>query len=462
LNYTHKKTKKINTLPKKIFIKTFGCQMNEYDSNRIADIAKENNFERTEDYSKIDCYILNTCHIREKASEKVYHDIGRLKKNYKNKKKPFVLITGCVAQAENDEMLRREPYIDAVVGPQSYHDIPKILSNLESKSKRKKFNLTEFDVIKKFDTLNKIVNPNSNISSFITIQEGCDKFCNFCVVPYTRGAEYSRSMKEIIEEAKNIISNGAREIILLGQNVNAYNFTNDNKKIRLSDLISELEKLKNLKRIRYTTSHPRDMTQDLINCHKKSKKLMPFLHLPIQSGSNKILENMNRKHSREEYLSIIDRLLKAKPNMKFSSDFIVGYPGESDEDFNETITLIKKVKFINSFSFIYNSRPGTPASNQKQIDEKTQKRRLILLQNILRDIQIQENSSKVGKFVNVLIENKMKNHSRYFGRSDNFTPVILSDVYEKDIGKVVATKIQKYNRNTLFGIKEKKEREEAA
>ena len=436
--------------------------MNEYDSNRIADIAKENNFERTEDYSKIDCYILNTCHIREKASEKVYHDIGRLKKNYKNKKKPFVLITGCVAQAENDEMLRREPYIDAVVGPQSYHDIPKILSNLESKSKRKKFNLTEFDVIKKFDTLNKIVNPNSNISSFITIQEGCDKFCNFCVVPYTRGAEYSRSMKEIIEEAKNIISNGVREIILLGQNVNAYNFTNDNKKIRLSDLISELEKLKNLKRIRYTTSHPRDMTQDLINCHKKSKKLMPFLHLPIQSGSNKILENMNRKHSREEYLSIIDRLLKAKPNMKFSSDFIVGYPGESDEDFNETITLIKKVKFINSFSFIYNSRPGTPASNQKQIDEKTQKRRLILLQNILRDIQIQENSSKVGKFVNVLIENKMKNHSRYFGRSDNFTPVILSDVYEKDIGKVVTTKIQKYNRNTLFGIKEKKEREEAA
>ena len=436
--------------------------MNEYDSNRIADIAKENNFERTEDYSKIDCYILNTCHIREKASEKVYHDIGRLKKNYKNKKKPFVLITGCVAQAENDEMLRREPYIDAVVGPQSYHDIPKILSNLESKSKRKKFNLTEFDVIKKFDTLNKIVNPNSNISSFITIQEGCDKFCNFCVVPYTRGAEYSRSMKEIIEEAKNIISNGAREIILLGQNVNAYNFTNDNKKIRLSDLISELEKLKNLKRIRYTTSHPRDMTQDLINCHEKSKKLMPFLHLPIQSGSNKILENMNRKHSREEYLSIIDRLLKAKPNMKFSSDFIVGYPGESDEDFNETITLIKKVKFINSFSFIYNSRPGTPASNQKQIDEKTQKRRLILLQNILRDIQIQENSSKVGKFLNVLIENKMKNQSRYFGRSDNFTPVILSDVYEKDIGKVVTTKIQKYNRNTLFGIKEKKEREEAA
>ena len=208
--------------------------MNEYDSNRIADIAKENNFERTEDYSKIDCYILNTCHIREKASEKVYHDIGRLKKNYKNKKKPFVLITGCVAQAENDEMLRREPYIDAVVGPQSYHDIPKILSNLESKSKRKKFNLTEFDVIKKFDTLNKIINPNSNISSFITIQEGCDKFCNFCVVPYTRGAEHSRSMKEIIEEAKNIISNGAREIILLGQNVNAYNFTNDNKKIRIN------------------------------------------------------------------------------------------------------------------------------------------------------------------------------------------------------------------------------------
>ncbi len=434
--------------------------MNEYDSNRIADIVKSKNYVLTEDAKNIDCYVLNTCHIREKATEKVYHDIGRLKKNYKNKKKPIVLITGCVAQAENEEMLKREPYIDAVVGPQSYHKLPEILSKL--KNSGKKINLTDFDVIQKFDKLNTIKNSDSNVSSFITIQEGCDKFCNFCVVPYTRGAEHSRSAKEIINEAKNLVSNGAKEITLLGQNVNAYNYSASERKIKLSDLISELQDLKDLKRIRYTTSHPKDMTNDLINCHKKVKKLMPFLHLPVQSGSNKILKSMNRKHTREEYLSIIQNLVKARPDINFSSDFIVGYPGETEKDFNDTLSLVKEVNFINSFSFIYNPRPGTPASYLKEIDKETQKKRLIILQNLLEDIQTKANKKKVGKLKEVLVENKMKNQSNYFGRINNSVPVVISNANEKDVGKIVHVRIKNYNRNTLFGVKENVESEVAA
>ena len=273
--------------------------MNEYDSNRISHLIEKIGYKKTEILENTDCYILNTCHIREKATEKVYHDIGRLKKIYRNKKKPIVLVTGCVAQAENDEMLKRETYIDAVVGPQSYQNIPKILTQLNKKSMR--LNFTDFDVIEKFDKLNILENFNSKISSFITIQEGCDKFCNFCVVPYTRGTEYSRSPNEIIEEAKKLILNGAKEIILLGQNVNAYNYKFEKKNFKLSNLIRELSEIEGLKRIRYTTSHPNDMSDDLIDCYKDVKKLMPFLHLPAQSGSNKILEKMNRKYTRENY-----------------------------------------------------------------------------------------------------------------------------------------------------------------
>ena len=434
--------------------------MNEYDSNRIADIVKSKDYVLTEDVKNIDCYVLNTCHIREKATEKVYHDIGRLKKNYKNKKKPIVLITGCVAQAENEEMLKREPYIDAVVGPQSYHELPEILSEL--KNSRKKINLTDFDVIQKFDKLNTIKNSDSNVSSFITIQEGCDKFCNFCVVPYTRGAEHSRSAKEIIDEAKNLVSNGVKEITLLGQNVNAYNYSAPEGKIKLSNLISQLKDLKDLKRIRYTTSHPKDMTKDLIDCHKKVKKLMPCLHLPVQSGSNKILKSMNRKHTREEYLSIIQNLVKARPDINFSSDFIVGYPGETEKDFNDTLSLVKEVNFINSFSFIYNPRPGTPASHLKEIDKETQKKRLIILQNLLEDIQTKANKKKVGKLKEVLVENKMKNQSNYFGRANNSTSVVISNANEQDVGKIIHVRIKNYNRNTLFGIKENVESEVAA
>ena len=283
----------------KIFIKTFGCQMNEYDSNRIYDSVKKIGFEKTDIYEEANCYLINTCHIRDKAKEKVYHEIGRVKKFFRSKVKPLVVITGCVAQAEHEEMLKREPYIDLVLGPQSYHKInDKILDYQKNK---KKLEDTEFDVTAKFEYLSKIKNQSKKISSFLTIQEGCDKFCHFCVVPFTRGPEYSRPFKEILEEAKFLVGSGAKEITLLGQNVNAYNFEG----LRLSDLILEIDKIPGIDRIRYTTSHPKDMTEDLIKVYKTSKKIMPLVHLPVQSGSDKVLKLMNRKHTVRNYLDII-------------------------------------------------------------------------------------------------------------------------------------------------------------
>ena len=288
--------------------------MNEYDSNRIYDLTSVIGFNKTDLRKNADCFVLNTCHIREKATEKVYHEIGRLKKDFRNKKKPLVIVTGCVAQAESKEMLKREPYIDMAIGPQSYHKISDLILNYKRKEK---INETEFDVLKKFDDLEKVKNSQNKISSFLTIQEGCDKFCNFCVVPYTRGPEYSRPFYQIINEAKCLINNGVREIILIGLNVNAYSFYENEKKYKLSDLIKELNNIKNLKRIRLTTSHPKDMTDDLINCYQDCEKLMPSLHLPIQSGSDKVLKLMNRKHNRDFYISIIEKLKKLIKILKF-------------------------------------------------------------------------------------------------------------------------------------------------
>ena len=278
--------------------------MNKYDSNRIYDITSKIGFYKTDVKKEADCFILNTCHIREKATEKVYHEIGRVKKDFRNLNKPIVIVSGCVAQAETEEMQKREPYIDMVIGPQSYHRIPDLILNYQ----RKKlfFNETEFDVVNKFDYLQKIPNSQNTISSYLTIQEGCDKFCHFCVVPYTRGPEYSRPLNQIIDEAENMVNNGVREITLLGQNVNAYNFFDNKINYKLSSLIRKLNNIKKLKRIRYTTSHPKDMTDDLINCYKDCEKLVPFLHLPIQSGSDRILKLMNRKHDKKYYLSIIN------------------------------------------------------------------------------------------------------------------------------------------------------------
>jgi tRNA-2-methylthio-N6-dimethylallyladenosine synthase len=418
--------------------------MNEYDSNRILDLMKNINYVRTKKIEEANCFILNTCHIREKATDKVYHEIGRVKKNFRNKKKPIVLIAGCVAQAEGEILLKKEKYIDAVIGPQSYQEINKTILNLENKLE--KINLTEFDTVEKFDQLNVIKNSDNRVSSFLTIQEGCDKFCKFCVVPYTRGPEHSRSIKEIVSEAKQLVTNGAKEIILLGQNVNAYNFKN----YKLSNLIYELSKIKNLKRIRYTTSHPKDVTKDLIQAHQKCEKLMPLLHLPVQSGSTNILEKMNRNHTIKDYLEKIEDLKQLKPSIKFSSDFIIGYPGETDEDFEQTISLMKKVKFINSYSFIFSPRPGTPAANQEEVGFSTAKKRLLVFQNVANDIKKKYRKSLINTVSKVLFENKVKENNAYFGRDEYFNSVIVKSS-ENLTGKIKNIKINKCNHNTLFG-----------
>ena len=436
----------------KIFIKTFGCQMNEYDSNRIYHSVKKIGFEKTEDLESANCYILNTCHIRDKAKEKVYHEIGRVKKVYRNKAKPIVVVAGCVAQAENQEMLKREPYIDIIIGPQSYHKINDLIKNFVSKKQKEE---TEFDTISKFEYFDKIENKDNKVSAFLTIQEGCDKFCHFCVVPFTRGPEYSRSFHKIIIEAENLVKNGAKEITLLGQNVNAYSYKENSKEYRLSDLINHLEKYSELERIRYTTSHPRDMTEDLIDCYNSSKKLMPFVHLPIQSGSNKILKLMNRKHTVETYIEIYERLKKINPEIEFSSDFIISYPGETDDDFNDTLNLVKKIRFINSFSFIFSPRPGTKAANLELIDKEISKERLLQIQEHLFKHQLKMNKSLINKSIDVLVENKIDGQSKLFGRNKYMNSVIFEgDV--KNIGKILKVKIDKVNQNSLFGKFEKK------
>ncbi len=438
-------------MSKKIFIKTFGCQMNEYDSNRIYDSVKRLGFTKSKDQNNLDCFILNTCHIRDKAKEKVYHEIGRFKKLYKKKNKPIVVVAGCVAQAENQEMLKREPYIDIVIGPQSYH---KINDKLKNFIKDNKIEETEFDSVSKFNYFDNIENQNSKVSSFLTIQEGCDKFCTFCVVPYTRGPEYSRPFNKIISEAENLIKNGVKEIILLGQNVNAYSYNDKLKEYRISDLINKLESYSELKRIRYTTSHPKDMTDDLIECYSSSKKLMPFVHLPIQSGSNKILKLMNRKHTVEQYIEVYERIKKINPLVEFSSDFIISYPGETNEDFNDTLSLIKKLKFINSYSFIFSPRPGTKASNLKMIDKEISKERLLKIQENLFKFQLKLNKSLINKTIDVLVENKMNDQNKLFGRNKYMNSVIF-DGDHNFIGKNINVKIIDVNQNSLFGKTQK-------
>ena len=430
---------------KKIFIKTFGCQMNEYDSNRIFDTVQKIGYTKTENYEDAHCYILNTCHIRDKAKEKVYHEIGRVKKIFRFRQKPLVIITGCVAQAENQEMLNREPYIDLIIGPQSYHKINDMILKFFEKKKKKEE--TEFDATSKFKYLSNIKNESGKVSAFLTIQEGCDKFCHFCVVPFTRGPEYSRPFQQIIDEAKYLVDNGSKEIILLGQNVNAYN---DSKSYRLSNLILEIEKLSGIERIRYTTSHPKDMTEDLFDVYRGSKKLMPLIHLPVQSGSDKVLNFMNRKHTINQYLKIFDKFKEINSKIEFSSDFIVGYPGEDKQDFENTFELIKKLKFINSYSYIFSPRPGTVAADLNLIERKVSMERLEKIQNQLFENQIRMNKSLENKIISVLVENLTKDKNQVFGRSEYMTPVIFNGNI-KDIGKIVRVKINKSNRSTLFG-----------
>ncbi len=436
--------KNLSKMSQKIFIKTFGCQMNEYDSSRIYDSVKKIGFEKTNNYEDANCYLLNTCHIRDKAKEKVYHEIGRVKKIFRSKQKPLVIIAGCVAQAENQEMLRREPYIDLVVGPQSYHKINDTILN--HVRKKKKMEETEFDAVSKFKYFSKIKNEAGKVSSFLTIQEGCDKFCHFCVVPYTRGPEYSRPFQQIIDEAKYLTERGTKEIILLGQNVNAYK----DGKNRLSNLILEIEKISDIRRIRYTTSHPKDMTEDLIDVYKNSQKLMPLVHLPVQSGSDKILKLMNRKHTIKDYLYIFEKLKKINNKIEFSSDFIIGYPGEEEEDFKNTLSLIKKINFINSYSFIFSPRPGTVAFDLELTDKKTSMQRLETIQNKLYQNQINRNILSKNQTIDVLVENLTDDKTQTFGRSEYMTSVVFNGKKEH-IGKIVSVKIKKFNRTTLFG-----------
>ena len=340
-------------------------------------------------------------------------------------------------------MLKREPYIDLVIGPQAYHKInDKILNYTE----KQKIEETEFDAESKFNYLSRIKNQSSSSSSFLTVQEGCDKFCHFCVVPFTRGPEYSRPFDQIINEAKNLADQGTKELILLGQNVNAYN--NDGKK--LSHLILEIEKINQIKRIRYTTSHPRDMTDDLVDVYKNTEKLMPLVHLPVQSGSNKVLNLMNRKHTIKEYLNIFEKLKKINKSIEFSSDFIIGYPGEEIKDFNETLDLIREIQFINSYSYIFSPRPGTVAENLKLIDKKISLKRLEKIQNELFKYQMEKNKSLENKIIKVLIENQTKDKTKLFGRSEYMIPVITNGNLNC-VGKILSIKINKSNRSTLFG-----------
>ncbi|NCW79913.1 MAG: tRNA (N6-isopentenyl adenosine(37)-C2)-methylthiotransferase MiaB [Pelagibacteraceae bacterium] len=432
-------------MSKNFYIKTFGCQMNEYDSNRIADLLQSIDLKRVDDEQLADYFIFNTCHIREKATQKVYSDIGKIKKIFRDKRsKPTFILAGCVAQAESSVVFEKSDFVDIVVGPQAYHKLPGIIQ--EHDQNREKICNTDLDVSEKFDTLNSYKNNFSKVSSFVTIQEGCDKFCKFCVVPYTRGPEFSRSADTIIKEVQNLVDYGTREVVLLGQNVSAYQHEDFN----LAKLIKQIATIAKLERIRFTTSHPNDFDEELINIFKYEPKLMPQLHLPVQSGSNKILELMNRKHTREFYLDLISKFKSARSDIEFSSDFIVGYPGETEEDFEQTISLVEEVQFSNSYSFIYSQRPGTPAVDLDQISKPVAQKRLEKLQQVLFDLQLKSNASKINQKTKVLIENMTSTANQFFGRNEYMQPVFIN-ANNCIIGNVIDVSIHSYKRNNLFG-----------
>ena len=396
----------------KIYIKSYGCQMNVYDSNRILDLFKNKNYERVEDPNDANLVVLNTCHIREKAVEKVYSDIGRINKIKKNKSKDDykLVIAGCVAQAEGKEIKKRAPSVDFVVGPQSYHDLPDMLDTSD------KIISDEFTQNEKFKNL--LYNSAGGVSEFVSIQEGCDKFCSFCVVPYTRGPEFSRPVNDILNEIEKYVSQGVKEIIFLGQNVNAYHGVGlDGKSKDLAYLINKVSEVENLSRIRYMTSHPIDMTDSLIKVHKTNHKLMPFLHLPIQSGSDKILKDMNRKHTVDSYKKIVDKLRNERPDIALSSDFIVGYPNETDRDFEDTMKFIDDVEFVIAYSFMYSQRPGTPAQKKDNVTLADKKARLTAIQSLLKEQQKKFNKSFVGSNMEILFEKKGRYQDQYIGRS---------------------------------------------
>ena len=443
---------------KKFKVKTFGCQMNVYDSQKISDIFYKLGYKNTFIDEEADIYIINTCHIRNKAKHKLYSELGRIykiKKNrFQNDQNTITVVAGCVAQAEGEEIFKRAPFVDIIVGSQSYQKLPNLIKKIKNKNKEKnkQFIELDFEPKSKFDDLPK-KKYISEVSSYLTIQEGCDKFCKFCVVPYTRGPEYSRTVEEIVREAEFLIKNGTKEIILLGQNVNAYHGLGfDNKEFNLGKLIYVLAKIKGLKRIRYMTAHPKDMHEDLYNAHRDLEKLMPFLHLPIQSGSNKILKAMNRNYTVEEYLKIIDKAKKTRNDIVFSSDFIVGYPGESKEDFQKTLDLVDKVKYVQSFSFIYSPRPGTMAYNLKNnIEENEKKRRLYILQNKLKFYQEKFNKNFIKKPLEVLFNDSSNKKNQSVGYSQYMQLVRLNNKRDMQ-GRIENIKIKKSFYKSLEAI----------
>jgi tRNA-2-methylthio-N6-dimethylallyladenosine synthase len=440
------------TNSKKIYIKTYGCQMNVYDSDRMSDLMTGIGYTHIDTPENANMVLINTCHIREKAAEKLYCDLGRIKKHKENMQKQgkemIVAVAGCVGQAEGREIFKRAPIVDIIVGPESYQTLPDLVGKV-LRDKSKEIDL-EFKPVNKFDIL-KESKEKSAVSSFLSIQEGCDKFCTFCVVPYTRGSEFSRPVQQIITEAQNLSKNGAKEIYLLGQNVNAYHGKDENgNEINLAKLIKEIAKIDNIKRIRYTTSHPRDMDDELIKAHGDIEKLMPFLHLPIQSGSNNILKAMNRKHTHQDYVKIIEKLRKTTPDIGLSSDFIVGFPGETDQDFEDTLELVRKIKFTSCYSFKYSPRPGTPAPNLEQVDETIKAKRLQILQDLLAQQQFEFNQQFEGQTMEILFDRKAKSKDQIIGKSPWLQSVVIEDRDGKYLNQFVQVKITKSRPSSLI------------
>lgn len=434
---------------KKLYIKTYGCQMNVYDSLKMQELLAPMGYQPTEDMTEADMVILNTCHVREKATDKVYSELGRVRKTRdKMGKEMIIVVAGCVGQAEGDKILKQAPWVNIVVGPQSYQTLPQLIMQI-GRDNKQAINL-EFLEDTKFDDLPEST-QTQGISAFLTIQEGCDKFCKFCSVPYTRGAEFSRPIEEIYREAMAIVAKGSKEITLLGQNVNAYHGVDHDGKVHsLASLMHLLSNIKGLERIRYSTSHPIDMTDDLIEAQGTIKQLQPYIHLPVQSGSDKILKHMNRKHDRKLFLDVVKRLREITPGLALSSDFIVGYPGETEEDFMDTFNMVKDVGFTLSYSFKYSPRPGTPGSVMEQVPEDVKNDRLKRLQTLLNQQQKDFNQSCHGKVLEILIDKKGKNAGQFVGKSQYMQSVIIEDAKEL-FGKVVKVKITDVLAHTLKG-----------
>lgn len=450
-------------MKKKLYIKTYGCQMNVYDTERMVDVMAPEGYEETDTPDDADLVVLNTCHIREKAAEKVYSDIGRIRKMKDAKKEKgdemVLAVGGCVAQAEGSEIMRRAPVVDMVFGPQTYHNLPEMVNkSLELKADGEKSRILDTDlaVDEKFDQLSKS-DVKKKATAFLTIQEGCDKFCTFCVVPYTRGSEYSRSIEDIMKDAKKLADAGVVEVTLLGQNVNAFHgVADDGQEWGLPQLIRELAKIDGFERIRYTTSHPHDMTDELLKVHGDLEECMPYLHLPVQAGSDRILKAMNRTHDSASYKKIIADLRKERPDIALSGDFIVGFPGESEEDFEATMDLVREVKYAQAYSFKYSPRPGTPAAEMEdQVDEAVKSERLARLQALLKEQQAEFNNSVIGKTIPVLVESKGKTEDTVFGRSPYMQAVQIKlggNTFDDLHGKIVNVKIEDANTFNIQGV----------